>query len=135
MIKVLLVDDHKLVRDGLKVLLEKDNNIKVVCEAESGEEALEKIIKEKDLDLAIVDILLPGMSGIELTKHLTKLDSGLAILILSMYNDEEYIKDALNAGAKQCLSKGATSEELHNTIAYIFSDKSCSQIKLQTNID
>ena len=63
MIKVMLVDDHNVVREGFKMLIEKNNNIKVVCEAGSGEEALNKVINKDELDLVIIDISLPGQSN------------------------------------------------------------------------
>lgn len=127
MIKVMLVDDHKLVRDGLKALIEKNNDFKVVCEAKSGEEALDKITKDQKIDLLIIDISLPGISGIELTKQLKDSYPNLAVIILSMHDDEDYYEDALNAGAIHCLAKDSTSEELHSVMTSVFTKKKIRQ--------
>lgn len=115
----MLVDDHNVVRKGFKMLIEKNNNIKVVCEAGSGEEALNKVIKKDDLDLVIIDISLPGMSGIELAKKLKETHPKINILMLSMHDDEEYVNAALNFGAMGYLTKNAATEELIEAIINI----------------
>ena len=119
MIKVMLVDDHNLVREGFKMLIEKNNKIKVVCEVGSGEAALNKVIKKDDLDLVIIDISLPGMSGIELAKKLKETHPKINILMLSMHDDEEYVNAALDFGAMGYLTKNAATEELIEAIINI----------------
>ncbi|UKN01597.1 response regulator transcription factor [Paracrocinitomix mangrovi] len=123
MIKVMLVDDHQVVRNGLKALIEKDNEIIVSSEAESGEEALEKVKFSEELDLIITDMSMPGMSGIELTKRLKESYANLGVLILSMHEDEEYIMDALNAGAMGYLTKDAPTDEIYSAITSISKGK------------
>ena len=124
MIKVMLVDDHQVVRSGLKSLIvENSKDIEVVCEANSGEEALNIIIKTRNIDLIITDMTMPNMSGIELTKCLKKSHPNLGVLILSMHDDDEYILDALNAGAMGYITKDASKEELIEAINRIFKGK------------
>lgn len=115
----MLVDDHQMVRSGLKAVIEESGKVKVICEAESGEEALEKIDKNKDLDMVITDISMSGMTGIELAKHLSESNSDLSVLILSIHEEEEYIIDAVNAGAMGYITKNAQKEEFCFAISRI----------------
>ena len=110
-IKVIIVDDHQLIRDGLKALLSGINDIEFVTEAGSAEELLQKI-KSFPADIALIDISLPGLSGIRLTEHLSASNPGLKVLILSMHLNEEYIFGALKAGAFGYLAKNTTRDEL-----------------------
>lgn len=122
MIRVMLVDDHQVVRKGLKALIESENEIQVICEASSGEEGL-KSIDECAPDLVITDMSMPGISGIELTKQLKKSHPYLGVLLLSMHDDEEYIMDALNVGAMGYLTKDAPTEEIQEAISRVASGK------------
>lgn len=124
MINIMLVDDHQVVRKGLKAIIdEKSDEIKVVCEAKSGEEAINEIKRGRSLDLAVVDMSMPGMSGIELTKYLKDSNADIGVLIFSIHEDEEYIVDALNAGAMGYLTKNATSNEIYTAITSIYDGK------------
>lgn len=122
MIRVMLVDDHQVVRKGLKALIESENGVQVICEASSGEEGL-KNIDECSPDLVITDMSMPGISGIELTKQLKNSHPDLGVLVLSMHDDEEYIMDALNAGAMGYLTKDAPTEEIHEAINRVATGK------------
>ena len=110
MINVVLADDHVLVRDGIKALLEDQDGIRVVDEASNGLEALE-VIKKSKPHLLIVDIRMPEMNGIEVVAEINKLYKDVRTLVLSMHDSEEYVVKAIQAGADGYLLKGASKEE------------------------
>lgn len=111
MIKVLTVDDHKIVRDGLKQILAETSDIKVVDEAKDGGEALSKV-RENDYDVVLLDISLPDTDGLEVLKLVKKEKAKQVVLMLSMYPEEQYAVRALKAGAAGYLTKDTASEEL-----------------------
>jgi DNA-binding NarL/FixJ family response regulator len=110
-ITIALVDDHQIVRDGIKALLEGQGGIQVVAEAKSAEEFLSKL-SATNPNIAIVDISLPGISGIELTKIITNDYPKTKVIVLSMYTTQEFIFNAIKAGAKGYLPKNITQSEL-----------------------
>jgi len=110
MINIVLVDDHELVRDGIKALLEEEQNVTVVNEASNGFEALD-ILKSERPDLLIVDIKMPKMNGIEMVKEVKKNYKNIKTLMLSMHNSEEYVLNSIEAGADGYLLKGASKIE------------------------
>jgi DNA-binding NarL/FixJ family response regulator len=114
-IRILLVDDHALVREGTRRLLETENDVVVVAEASSGEEAL-AIARKLLPDIAVMDIAMPGMGGIEATRALKKDCPETAVLILSAYDDEPYLLALLDAGAAGFLLKNIHGEELIKAI-------------------
>lgn len=107
---ILLVDDHVLVRDGIRSLLEEEQGIKVIGEASNGIAALEAVTELKP-DLMIIDIRMPKMTGIEAVTNLQKTDSGTKAIMLSMHDSEEYILQSVQAGASGYLLKDASKEE------------------------
>lgn len=109
-INIILADDHVLVRDGIKSLLEDDKSINVIDEASNGKEALEIIAKNKP-DLLVVDIRMPEMNGIEVVQQLKKTTPEVKALVLSMHDSEEYVVKSIQAGADGYLLKGASKEE------------------------
>ena len=109
--RILLADDHGIVRRGLKSLLESQPGLEVIGEAADGLEAL-RLCGELSPDLLIVDITMPKMNGIEVASRVQKLDRVPAVIILSMHADESYIMRALAAGARGYLIKDATDEDL-----------------------
>lgn len=109
-INVVLADDHVLVRDGIKALLEDQEGIHVLDEASNGLEALDVIKKHKP-DLLIVDIRMPELNGIEVVREVNKLYKDVRTLVLSMHDSEEYVVKAIQAGADGYLLKGASKEE------------------------
>ncbi|HET9394696.1 MAG TPA: response regulator, partial [Nitrospiraceae bacterium] len=115
LIRVLLVDDHKLVRQGLRDILASDDRIRVVGEADTCEEAL-MLIANLVPDVVITDINLPGISGIEATKRIKKLHPQMAVIGLSVHTDEQMTRDMISAGAETLLSKECAAEELAITI-------------------
>ncbi|NJK86478.1 MAG: response regulator transcription factor [Bacteroidales bacterium] len=114
-IKILVVDDHQMFIDGLKTLLGKEKNLKVVAEALSGEKALE-ILDQLPVDLVITDINMPNMSGIELTKHLKQNYPEIKVLVLTMYNDREIIHEIVMTEAEGYILKNSGKSELINAI-------------------
>lgn len=110
-IQVVLVDDHTIVRNGLRSILESTDEIEVIGEASNGEEALEKIAYLKP-QIMLIDISMPGMSGIELVDKVVKQNNSIRPVILSMHNDDAYILKSVEAGAYGYLLKDATREEI-----------------------
>ena len=110
-IRILLVDDHPLVRDGLRARLETAPHLEVVGEAASGAEALEQAARLNP-DLMLVDIGMAGMNGIQLTAELRQRHPHIAVLILSMYDRPEYVSSAVRAGARGYVLKDAASREI-----------------------
>ena len=118
-INVLLVDDHQIVRDGIKSLLTGSSNIEIIGEASDGAELLEKL-KILYPDIIVLDISLPKTSGIELTKIITADYPEIKVLILSMYTNEDFIFNSIKAGAKGYLPKNTTRKELLEAIHQIY---------------
>jgi DNA-binding NarL/FixJ family response regulator len=113
--RVLLAEDHTIVRKGLRSLLDKETGIKVVGEAEDGREA---IVKAEELhpDVVVIDIAMPGLNGLEATRQIKKRFPDMKILILTMHTNEEYVLQTLNAGASGYLVKKAALAELISAI-------------------
>ena len=109
-INVVLADDHVLVRDGIKALLEDEIGISVIDEASNGKEAL-KIVNKNSPNVLIVDIRMPELNGIEVVREIKKSHKNVKTLVLSMHDSEEYVIQAIQAGADGYLLKGASKEE------------------------
>ena len=114
-ITVILVDDHQLVRRGMKLSLSSYRDIEIIDEAVNGVEGYDKVM-EKRPDVIITDITMPIMSGIDLCKRLKESDSDTMSLVLTMHTDNHYITSAFEAGAKGYLTKDAPEDELHRAI-------------------
>src|SRR3984893_13282265 len=108
---IVLVDDHKLVRDGVKTILARGAEFRVVGEAENGADAVQ-LCKKSEPDLVLMDIGLPGMNGIEATTELLRHCPGVKVVILSMYDDENSVVTAIRSGARAFVLKKASSSEL-----------------------
>lgn len=118
-IRVMLVDDHTILREGLRLLLSKQENIRIIGEASKGEDAL-RMAKELSPDLIIMDISLPDINGISLTRMITQADPRIAVLVLTMYNEKEYLISSLKAGALGYLIKEGTIEEMIKAINTVY---------------
>lgn len=114
-VRLLLVDDHPLVRDGLRARLNATTHLRVVGEAGSGEEALQ-LAEELQPDLALTDISMRGMNGIELVQQLRQRQPQVRALVLSMYDNGEYIANAMRAGASGYVLKDAPTAEIISAI-------------------
>jgi DNA-binding NarL/FixJ family response regulator len=119
-INVVLADDHVLVRDGIKALLEDQPGIVVIDEASNGKEALEVIARNKP-HVLIIDIRMPEMNGIEAVRAITKSGTDVKTLVLSMHDSEEYVVQAIQAGADGYLLKGASKEEFLKAVTKVAS--------------
>ena len=122
-IRVLLIEDHTMVRQGLRRLLEMSDDIEIVGEVGDGRAALAAVQRERPA-VAIIDISLPGLNGIEVTRQLTKLAPSTKVLILSMHADEPYIRQSLQAGARGYLLKDADEQDLIKAVAALSGDGS-----------
>ena len=115
MIKVLIADDHTLVREGLKQIIDQHSDIKVTGEAKNGQEALEQVWKD-DFDVVLLDISMPGRSGMDVLKEIKSAKHDLNVLMLSMHPEEQYAVRALRAGASGYLTKESAPDELIDAI-------------------
>ncbi len=115
MIRILVADDHAIVREGLKQILAGREDMAVVAEAENGFETLDQLSKE-DFDLVLLDISMPGKSGLKVLEEIKELYPRLPVLVLSMHSEEEYAIRMLRAGAAGYLTKASAPHELINAI-------------------
>lgn len=132
-IRVLLADDHALVREGTRRLIEAESELEVVAEAASGEEAIEAARKLRP-DIAIMDIAMPGIGGIEATKAIKADCPETAILVLSAYDDEPYLVALLEAGAAGFLLKNVNGQELVEAIRAVARGESVLQPALSNKV-
>ncbi|MGR9012971.1 MAG: response regulator [Gammaproteobacteria bacterium] len=120
MIRLLIVDDHALMREGLKQLFEGEDDIAVSAEAGSGEEAL-TILQNETVDLVLLDVTLPGIHGAELIMKIRGLPNSPAILVLSMHNEPQIAKRKLKAGASGYITKDSSPKDLLGAIRKVAS--------------
>ena len=122
-IRVLVADDHQIVREGIRRLLGSANDLHVVAEASDGEEAL-KLIEEYIPDVAVLDIQMPKISGIEVTRRVRAHFPGVGVLILTAYNDDPYVMAVLQAGANGYVLKTAETDDLIQAVRDVYEGKS-----------
>lgn len=128
-VKVMLVDDHILIREGIKQLLEFDGGIEVIEQASDGLECLEKLKTVKP-DILLLDINMPNMNGIEVLEELKKKNSPIKVLILTVHSEVEYLVKAVDIGADGYILKDSGSAELKQAITLIMNDESYIQPSL-----
>ena len=109
--RILLADDHTIVRQGLRFIIDAEPDLVVVAEASNGHEALARALKD-DIDLAILDIAMPTMTGLQAARELTSRRKDLRVLILSMHDNEQYLFEALRAGASGYVLKSVADRDL-----------------------
>jgi DNA-binding NarL/FixJ family response regulator len=109
--RVLLADDHRLVRQGLRMLIDAEPDLEVVAEAGDGVEAV-AAVRERDLDLAILDVSMPRMTGINAAREILAVRPGVRVLMLSMHDSAEYLFEALRAGASGYVLKSGADRDL-----------------------
>ncbi|UJA19462.1 response regulator transcription factor [Thermoleophilia bacterium SCSIO 60948] len=110
--RVLLADDHAMVRRGLRMVLDSEADLEVVAEASDGRDAVARVLAEPDLDLAILDITMPRQTGIQAARELRARRPELRIVMLSMHDDEQYLFEAMRLGARGYVLKSAADREL-----------------------
>ncbi len=118
MIKILIADDHAIVREGLKQILSENPDIVVAAEASNGHEVMDKLNKH-NYDLIVLDVALPGRSGLDILKDIKSQKPKLPVLVLSMYPEEQYAVRVLKAGASGYLTKESAPNELIKAIKQI----------------
>jgi DNA-binding NarL/FixJ family response regulator len=131
--RILLADDHTLVRAGIRSLLESIDDVTVVAEAGEGREALELIARHRP-DVALLDIGMPGLNGLEVAKRAPQASPRTRIIILSMHADPAYVKKALRAGAVGYLLKGASVAELPLAIQAVMRGESYLTPKVSSSV-
>jgi len=122
-IRILLADDHIMVREGTRKILEREADLQVVAEAGDGREAI-NLVKREHPDVAIVDISMPVMNGIESTREIKSFAPQTAILVLTAYDDDEYVFAILEAGAAGYLLKNARGSELIDAVRKVYEGES-----------
>ena len=118
-IKVLIVDDHTIMREGIHALLGMSQDVEVVGEASDGNEAIEKC-RDAGPDVLVMDIAMPGMDGLEATRQIKKKNKNVKVLILTQHSNREYILSAVKAGADGYVPKAALSSELVSAIHAVY---------------
>ncbi len=118
-IRVLLVDDHAILREGIRALLEKQDNIEVVAEAADGREAIPKVAQSCP-DVVVLDISMPMMDGLESTRQIKRENPDIKVLVLTMHDNEEYFFQLLRAGASGYVTKKSVSRELVSAIEAVY---------------
>ena len=116
--RIVIADDHGLVRSGLRVLLERQEELEVIGEASDGIEARDLVISERP-DIAILDVKMPRLTGLQATREIREAAPEVSVLILSMHEDERYLFEALKAGASGYVLKSQADEDLLEAIAAI----------------
>ena len=132
LIKVLIADDHAVVREGLKQILSGTSDIVVAAEARNGDEVMDKLAQE-DIDFVVLDITMPCRNGLDVLRDIKSQRPGLPVLILSMYPEEQYALRVLKAGASGYLSKESAPDELIKAIRQISQGKKYIGPSLEEN--
>lgn len=118
-IKIMITDDHSMIREGLKNLLELEGDIEVIAEAENGEECLEKLASGVKPDVLLLDINMPKMNGLEVLKNLKERKLKIKVLVLTVHNETEYLMKAVDIGINGYVLKDSESSELKKAITAI----------------
>ena len=119
MIRILIVDDQRIVREGIKILLEKKSDIQIVGDASEGKEALQKI-RALQPDVLLLDINMPGIDGFTIAERIKIISPKIKIIMLSSHEDKDYVQKATEIGAKGYLLKNASSQELEWSIKLVY---------------
>jgi len=122
-LKILLADDHVVMRSGLRALLERQPNLEVVGESENGRQTVE-LAESLRPDIVVMDVAMPILNGIEATRQIVTGQTGIAVIILSMHADESYVMRALKAGARGYLLKDSAAVDLLNAIEAVSQNRS-----------
>ncbi len=132
-IKILIADDHPVVRDGLIAVLETQDDFEIVGEASNGNEVLEMLSKS-EADILFLDLAMPEMDGVETIRALQKLGSNTKVIVFTVFDTDERIISAIKAGAKGYLLKGASRKEIFNAIRVVHSGGSLLQPSIASKL-
>ncbi len=133
MIKVLIADDQELIRESLKIVLQTKENIEVTDAVENGQEVI-KSIRKNPPDVILMDIRMPKMDGVQCTKIIKENYPGIKIIILTTFDDDEYVYNALKFGASGYILKGISMDELVKSIATVYSGKAMINPDIATKV-
>lgn len=132
-IRVLIADDHPVFREGLKRSLDTKEGLQCVAWARDGEEAL-KLASELEIDVAILDVAMPGLDGIETTKRIRQIKPDTSVIILSAYDYPQYVSASLSAGASGYLLKDSDFRDIVSAIHFVYSGKAVFDMKAVHNV-
>lgn len=121
-IKIILVDDHKIMREGLRNLLEREEGMQIIAEASDGRTAV-RLTRDLLPDLVVMDTIMPDLNGIEATRQIINENPGIKIIALSMHSDKQFVVEMLKAGASGYMLKDCAFEELVNAIHCVMKDE------------
>jgi DNA-binding NarL/FixJ family response regulator len=133
MIKVMIVDDQALIREGISMLLSLSKDIEIVAQANNGVEAID-LLKEKEVDVILMDIKMPVMNGVEATKIINEKFANTKIIILTTFKDDEFLYDAIKNGASGYMLKDIKSDEIIDAIKTVYSGNFLLQSELANKI-
>ena len=133
MIKVLIADDQELIRESLKIVMQTKENIEVTDAVENGQEVI-KSIRKNPPDVILMDIRMPKMDGVQCTKIIKENYPGIKIIILTTFDDDEYVYNALKFGASGYILKGISMDELVKSIATVYSGKAMINPDIATKV-
>ncbi len=119
MIEILIVDDHVMVREGLRLIIERQSDIRIVGEAGSGENAID-FLRNRSVNIVVLDIVLPDINGIEVLKEVRRDFRNVSVLMLSMHSEERFGVRAIQAGAAGYISKGSAADDLVRAIRTVY---------------
>lgn len=133
MIKVLIADDQELIRESLRIVLDSKEEISVVGTAQNGQEVMQKI-REIKPDVILMDIRMPKMDGVQCTKIIKENEPEIKIIILTTFDDDEYVYNALRYGASGYMLKGVSMDELENAIKTVYSGRAMINPDIATKV-
>jgi len=133
MVKIILTEDHQLVRKGVKSLLEKEPDFEVVAEFADGESVIKELRNGLEADIIFVDIKMPDMDGVVLSEIIKNEFPDLKVIVLSMMDHEKYLKETLDAGVKAYLLKNVSSEEMVFAVRHVYDGNTfiCSELSMK----
>jgi len=130
-IEIVLVDDHSIVRQGLNAIISREKDIRVIGEAENGRDAV-KLVKDKEPDIAILDISMPILNGLEASRQIRKISPKTKIIILSMHDNHAFIDEVLNLGARAYVLKESAADEVVIAINEVYRGRIFLSPKIST---